>query len=428
MLRIKADKLIIFQIIYCLIIIPWLSYFGVSNIKVIVSDVVNLMLLLPLLHNKTMFRSRIRYVYSTYLWVILFAATVVVSFFVVNLIPANLVQSAVLAIWNFRILFRPFLFMVLCVFYLNKKVVHSMFELFYKLQFVNIVLTLFQYYVQGYWMDRNGGIFAPLQGCNKYSNVFCLVITAWVLLEYLNRKVKLHKLVVTFAHLFIVAIYAELKILFVEVIILVAISVLLSGKGSRKIAMLCYGTIASVIGLVTLASIFPSSFQFLADIESFMWYAKDMSYSNTEVSVNRLSGFEIINNYMFQDSILHKLFGFGVGMTGSIPFAGIYSNISLKYSTLFYQVFTYSWIFADNGYVGILLYFITLLSIFLSIQKIRKFHFDSNFLIFSQVLSILTAFLAFYDASWVTEGTTFLLAFGLSIGFVAYKESTASIP
>ncbi len=422
MFRIKAEKLIVFQIIYCLFLIPWLSYFGVSNIKVIVSDAVNALLLISLLQDRSIFRERIRYLYSTFLWVLAFAAVVIAGFFIINPLSAMDVKNLVLAFWNFRLLFRPFLFMGLCVFYLNKDTVRSLMEVLYKLQFVNIFLTLFQYYVQGYWMDHNGGIFAPMQGCNKYSNVFCLVVTAWVLLEYLNKRAPLHKLVLSFVHLFVVAIYAELKILFVEEILLIAFAVLLSRRGSRRITMVCYGAIAGVVGLVILARLFPTSYQFLTDIDLFMWYTTEMDYSHTAVSVNRLSGFEIINQYMFGDSILNRIFGFGVGMSGSVPFLGIYSAVSRQYATLYYQTFLYSWIYADNGYSGVILYFLCILSIFFSIRTIRKRGTDSSLLAFSQIFSGFVLFLSFYDASWVTEGTTFLMAFCLAAGFVEYKE------
>mgnify|MGYP006878443278 CR=1 FL=1 len=44
-MRLKAKQLVCFELIYALFIMQWLTYFGISNIKVLVPDVINLFLL-----------------------------------------------------------------------------------------------------------------------------------------------------------------------------------------------------------------------------------------------------------------------------------------------------------------------------------------------------------------------------------------------
>jgi hypothetical protein len=286
-----------------------------------------------------------------------------------------------------------------------------------------VALTLFQYYVQGYYGDHNGGIFAPVQACNKYSNVFCSVLLIWVMIQYLKGNVKIQKVVLTCICAVIVAIYAELKFLFIEMIIIIALVVIVCGRSNKTVRGVLIGGIVAYVGLYTLSALFPSSFQFLTDSDLFIWYARDMSYSNTAVSVNRLSGFDIINKYIFGNSVARKVFGYGLGATGQISLLHLYSNILTEYYSLYYQTFTYSWIYVELGIAGIVFFYSSILSSLIPLSKACKKMMDSNGLIaISKTAVVMTLILTIYDSSWMTEGPTFLCAFAMAVGFVTIKE------
>ncbi|MEE3325199.1 MAG: hypothetical protein VZR33_07695 [Methanosphaera sp.] len=151
-----------------------------------------------------------------------------------------------------------------------------------------------------------------------------------------------------------------------------------------------------------------------------MWYSKDMSYSNTEISVNRLSGFEVLNTYVFNESFVRKLFGYGWGATGQIPLLGLYSSIILKYSSLNYIVFTYSWIYAELGMTGVVCFYSTMVVYLFTLLK--NYEDKNGFITISKIAVIMTIVLTIYDSSWVTEGTTFLCAFAMSAGLITIKE------
>lgn len=425
-MRLKAKQLVCFELIYALFIMQWLTYFGISNIKVLIPDAINLFLLVVFgkkLWNNACDCSFRKITGITFLFLfITFTTSILGEMF------SGGIKNVILAFWDIRIIIRP-IFFFLCVYtFLTKEDLDRIFSILYKLQFLNVALSLFQYYIQGYWMDVNGGIFAPVQGCNKYSNVFCCIMLMWTLARFIRGTGKLYQVIITFACTIIVAIYSELKFLFIEMIAIALLSIFFSGSGKKTIRLLIVGALISYFGLYLLSVLFPESFEILTNSDLFMWYAKDMSYSNTAVSVNRLSGFEIVNQYMFDNDFLKRLFGFGWGATGQIPFLGIYSTVSLMFSSLNYIAFTYSWLYVEVGIVGLTLFYILLVTIMLCIRKNMPTKKDtSGYGVFSKTAVILTIILTIYDSSWVTEGTTFLCTFCMASGLVASKGTNYDI-
>ena len=417
-MSIRAKHLIYFELFYCLFAMQWLTYFGVSNIKVLVPDIINIILLFS-------FKDQLKVVISeiylkpivTALAVFAFASIFASTFG--NTFTTGW-QGLLLAIWDIRIIFRPYLFIVFCVMLLDESDVNKILEIFYKLQFVNVIMSLYQYYVQGYWMDNNGGIFSVVQGCNKYSNVFCCVMLFWVMARYMQQKSRISQVVLTTVCSVVIAIYAELKFLFIEMILIVILCVIFSGRSSKKIRTILIGIVITYFGLYILSDLFPSSFEILTDSELLIWYSKDMSYSNTEISVNRLSGFEVLDTYVFNGSFVRKMFGNGWGATGQIPLLGLYSSIILEYSSLNYIVFTYSWIYAELGMTGIICFYSTMVVYLLTLSK--NYEDNNGFITISKIAVIVIIVLTIYDSSWVTEGTTFLCAFAMSAGLITIKE------
>lgn len=419
-MQIKIRHLVYFELIYTLFMMQWMTYFGISNIKVLIPDIVNILIILAY-GKRVLILSKKQYMSPL--------PGILIGFLVISILGSFFgetfntgISGLILGMWDIRIIFRPFLFLGFCIIFLSRRDVEKIFRLFYKLQFVNVVLALFQYYAQGYWMDVNGGIFAPVQGCNKYSNVFCSILLIWVLVRYMKGKVGIKQVLLTCMSTVIIAIYAELKFLFIEMILLIFLCIIFSGRSSKMFRSILIGAIVAYFGLDLLASLFPSSFQILTDTELFMWYAKDMSYSNTAVSVNRLSGFDVINEYMFKGSILRELFGYGWGATGQIPFLNLFSGLIAAYGSLSYVTFTYSWVYAELGLVGIVCFYGAIIGCLIPLIKRKNRNDKDGFIAVSKVAVLLVILLSIYDSSWMTEGTTFLCAFAMAVGYIEIKE------
>lgn len=417
-MKITLKQLVYFEMIYTVFMMQWMTYFGISNIKVLVPDAINIAIFL-VGYNTLMHGWSDRKVRSFTGWVAIFW---IITFFtsIFGEMISGGISGVLLAIWNMRTFLRPFFYMLICYTYFEKSDLDTIFDIAYKLQFVNVGLSLFQYYIQNIWMDQNGGMFAPVQGCNKFSNIYCCIMMAWVLARYLRENGSIQQIATTFIAAVVTAIYSELKFLFIEMIIVTILCVLFSGGGKRLLRTLMIGILVLIFGLFLLMNLFPESFQFLSDFELLMWYARDMSYSQTEVSVNRLSGISVVNKYMFNNDPYKTLFGFGWGATSQIPFLGMVAPIMQAFRNLFFVTFTYSWVYAELGMIGLILFYAVLASVFISIS--RYSNSKSEYVIISKTMCILTVMLTVYDSSWVTEGTSFMCALAMIAGLVAAKE------
>lgn len=418
-MRISAKQLLCFELVFTVFMMQWMTYVGISNIKVLVPDVINIIIIIigykTLIKNLSDKPVKPAALAIMVFWCVTFLGSILGEMF------SDGLKGIVLAMWDMRTFMRPFLYMLLCYSYLEKKDLDKIFEIAYKLQFVNILFSLYQYYVDHIWMDQNGGMFAPVQGCNSYSNVYCCLMMAWVLARYIRGKVKITRVVLTFGCCVLVAIYSELKFLFIELVVITLLSILFSG-GKKIFRVLIMGVLILYFGMYLLMTLFPESFQFLTDSELFMWYARDMSYSQTEVSVNRLSGFDIINEYMFDNDFLRKLFGFGWGATGRIPFIGLYAPAALAYKSLSYNTFTYTWVYAELGVVGLLLLYSVFTVLFISVVRSCPAKSDAEgYGILSKTMIVMTIVLMVYDHCLIMEGPGFMCALGMVAVLIAQK-------
>ena len=237
----------------------WMTYFGISNIKVLVPDAINIAIFL-VGYNTLMHGWSDRKVRSFTGWVAIFW---IITFFtsIFGEMISGGISGVLLAIWNMRTFLRPFFYMLICYTYFEKSDLDTIFDIAYKLQFVNVGLSLFQYYIQNIWMDQNGGMFAPVQGCNKFSNIYCCIMMAWVLARYLRGNGSIQQIATTFIAAVVTAIYSELKFLFIEMIIVTILCVLFSGGGKRLLRTLMIGILVLIFGLLLLMNLFPESFQ-----------------------------------------------------------------------------------------------------------------------------------------------------------------------
>lgn len=417
-MKVTVKQLVYAEILFTVFMMQWMTYIGISNIKILVPDIINLLIFM-VGYNTLMQGWSEEQIRPVTLWI---GAFWFISF-LMSIFAGAIAgpKSVILAIWDMRTFLRPFFYILICYCYFERDDIDKIFNFAYKLQFINVGVTLFMYYVQGIWMDINGGIFAPVQGCNKFSNVYCCLMISWVLAKFIREKATLLQVFLTFGCSIVVAIYAELKFLFIEMILIVLIEIVFSGGGKKVIRTISICALILFLGLYLLMSLFPESFAFLTDQELFMWYAKDMSYSQTEVSVNRLSGFEIVNEHMFQNDGFLKLFGFGWGTTGQIPFIGLYGFVFSAYTSLYYMIFTYAWIYAELGMVGLLMFYGIIFVILIQIFRFCKDD-DEGYGLLAKTSCILVIILTIYDSSWITEGVGFMHALGIVGGLVWSKN------
>ena len=336
-------------------------------------------------------------------------------FFALYLVLTQLFNfvSPMLAAMAFRRTFRFYLFFLVCAVLLTTQSIEKIMKMLVKLQILNFGLTLFQYFVQELSGDYLGGIFGIENGANAYSNVFLCLICTYMVVKYLEKKEKLLPMLMTIGSALVIAALAELKMFFIEIIVIMLMGILLSRPGIRTVKTIFYFILGFVAAITLLGSIFPEHLAILLDWALFEQYTTEEIAGYT---ISRLNAFPEINEIFFRDDWLRNLFGYGFGNCeeGSAFFE--------QYARYKYTWFTHQVTFLETGYVGIIFYISFFVLIFVFSAKSRKVNPENRlYYILGQIISVLCVFWMIYDQSLRRE-VAFLIFFALAIPVAVRNE------
>ena len=155
-----------------------------------------------------------------------------------------------------EIFFRGFIFFVACIRFLDEKDTKKIFDILFKLQIVNIILSLFQYFIQGYNQDNLGGIFGTQSGCNGYTNIFFVILLSYYVAAYMTKKEPVWKVAVVAVSTMLLAGLAELKIFYFEFALIILLCVIFVKPSFKTILIALIAVVAAVLGLKILEAIF----------------------------------------------------------------------------------------------------------------------------------------------------------------------------
>ena len=71
--------------------------------------------------------------------------------------------------------------------------VDRVFEFCLKLQVLNVIMGIYEYYILNVHNDYLGGIFGVDQGCNANLNGYMMIISAYAINKYLVKKMSIAK-------------------------------------------------------------------------------------------------------------------------------------------------------------------------------------------------------------------------------------------
>ena len=173
-------------------------------------------LVIYLLWNRKVYRKQI---VPLVLWIVLFLIYTFLSYVVQY-------QSGFYFLWGFRNLFRFYgAFLVFAVL-LKPKDVANFLKLFDILFWINIAVSMIQFFVLGLKGDYLGGIFSTELGGNGYTNIFFVIMATKSILLYIEKKEKLSWCILKCATMLMVAALAEMKFFFLEFIGIVVLAIL----------------------------------------------------------------------------------------------------------------------------------------------------------------------------------------------------------
>ena len=326
-------------------------------------------------------------------------------------------QSIVYYVWGLRNNVRFFLFFVACALMMKRENADSCMQLMDSLFYINCIVSLYQVFILRVHQDHVGGIFGSTRGCNAYTNIYFIIIVTWHMLRYINKEETLPRFMIKCGLALVIAAFAELKIFFLEFVLLTVIVILITKFSVRKIWIIVGAIVGVNIGVQLIAILFPH-FADWFNVDKILEYASsDAGYSASQ-DVNRLTAVTI-SWKRFLETWPQKLFGLGLGNCDySSNFAFLTTPFYEKYRHLNYIWFSTSFLFLETGILGLATYVYFFICVYRAAKTVEK-NGTQNIVYcqLARVMALMAPVLIIYNSSLRME-CAYMFFFVLALPFV----------
>lgn len=402
--------------VMCILLLPFLlgvlnEFLGLPWALRYVIDLVWLVLLAVMAFRR---RNQGKKVSILLLWILLFVAYSAISY-----LP--LYQSAMYYLWGVRNNFRFFVAFFAFIAILKPRNVEDYFKLFDILFWINMIVSLLQYFYFEISGDHLGGIFGSETGANAYTNIFFLILLTKDILLYLEKREKLAKLMIRLAAMLILAALAEIKFFFVGIIFVFALSILFTRFTWRKLWVILGGLVLISAGVAILVLVYPDSEGFLSLEFLLEVTTSDKGYTSTG-DLNRLNAISRINE-LWLKTPWQRLFGLGLGNCDTSSFDFLNTPFYEAYGTMHYTWISYAMMYLECGWIGLIFYFGFFVLVYLSIRRIEKrcSGVATTYCRMGRILALMCMIIAIYNSSLRTEAG-YMMYFALSVPFVMRRD------
>lgn len=419
-MQLKYKSIAFFLIGYMLIIEIFISIFHLPrNIRFVIDVVALILIFLGF--------QKISYALSEkgYRWyfgyIILFiVSTILGSFF--RMVPIGQV------LWAIRNNYLYILFGIIVIYLMDTHDVDKVFEFCLKLQVLNVIMGIYEYYILNVHNDYLGGIFGVDQGCNANLNGYMMIISAYAINKYLVKKMSIAKTIWVIGSCTYMAALSELKMFYVEVVLIVVCSVLLNRKSIKGFMMLAGGFLGLIIGIQVLSVVNPESVEDLKSITNMIDYNTRSDYGLGDIRITRLGSTNLINKWFFKDDMSLKLFGMGLGACeDSTSFTFCNSQFATQYRSLGYRNLTMSMNYLETGYIGVICFALIFIFLFLIATKMKNEMSEyKEMASVSQVICIMSV-LNFWYSSAIRMNIAYLTFFSIMSVFIYYRYEKESM-
>ncbi len=350
-----------------------------------------------------------------YLWILAFVVfTAVVYIF-------NY-QSPLYYLWGFRNNFRFYIFFFACILFLKNNDLIDIFKALDVLFWVNSFVCVIQYFIFDIKQDFLGGLFGAEKGGNGYLNIFFVIYATKTIVNYLNRLEPLAGMLVKCAFILVISAFAELKFIYIEFVVIIAVAVLISNFTWRKFGIIIGGTIGIILAIMLLERLFPFFNDFLT-IERIMDISYSSGYSSAH-ELNRLTAIPQISDTYLTDTS-DKLFGLGLGNCDTANYDFLNTPFYIKYADIKYHWFSTSFLYLETGFIGLtffLGFFIFLMRYSLKQKKAMNNNpYPSSICQISAIIAVMSIMITIYNSSLRSEAG-YLIYFMLALPFIIKKE------
>lgn len=343
---------------------------------------------------------------------------IVLVFFGITIIGQLLeYQSIIYYLWGFRNNFRYFVFFMMCTMVLDGDDADFGMRLMDGLFYINFVVTLYQALILNVHQDRVGGIFGVSRGCNGFTNIYLMIIVTWYMLRYMNNQVTLLQMAIRCGLSLVIAAVAELKMFFIEFVLITALAALMTKFSMRKFGLIILSAIGLVVGLQVMQILFPHFANWFTLDKIIEYSSAETGYTNAN-DLNRLSAIPIAWN-RFLDTWPRKLFGLGLGNCDySSNFDFLTSPFYAKYGKLNYLWFSSSFLILETGLTGLLAYVYFFIRLYRAAHIVEKKEPQKQiYCQMARIMALMALVLFIYNSSLRME-CAYMFFFVLSLPFI----------
>ena len=374
------------------------------------TDVLNLLLLGIIIFkksSKSIYNSNLRYFLLCFLVFSICAAISMIFNF----------SNIVLHMWGLRKIYTNFIFFFACV----------SFEYSNNLQFidrlfgVNLLVSIIEI-VLGYRQDFIGGIYGISRGdVNGPLNLLLIIIVTKSIVQYINKKEKLKRVVLVLGSTIAIAAFAELKVFFVECVVLLVLCSLVTKFSFKKLFLFIISGIGVLIGIKLLFVIFPDISKNMFSIAYIWRYLTNPGgyvgqFAGNAGDMNRLAFWD--KSMACLPDILDKALGLGIGNCEYINVLNLQSDFYISHWRLNYYMFPLAMILLQQGVIGMVLYILLFVMLFFAVKKQKNNAKSGDSALYQvvEVLCLMAFIITIYDTSLMGKGGL-LFFFVLSLPF-----------
>lgn len=237
----------------------------------------------------------------------------------------------------------------------NENRTYSIFKVIF---WINVLLTVVEFFLWGINQDLLGGIFGMVMGVNQYTNLFFVIISIYCIEKILSRDVnrkEFNQVFIMSVCMFAIAAMAEIKYFFVEFLILLLIAYLGLKKSLKSVISIFLIVVGIVVFYNLLIIMFPEFSNLVNELKrgGFVRLANLQRHYSTDNDIGRAVIFKYSNKYLLPNE-KNRLIGMGIGSVSSSSM--VKNSFWLKNQMTHYDQFYTSYLYNEQGIIGFLLY------------------------------------------------------------------------
>lgn len=339
--------------------------------------------------------------------------------------------NPVLFIWGCRNQYRfLIIFVSACVFW-EKENIDKAFRTLKLWLMINMVVITVQFFIFDIGRDHLGGTFGfKDSNCNAITNIMICLLTTYHVLCFIYRKSTKIDLITVIGCSMYWAALAEIKVYFVElVLIIIIVFLFVQNKSSSKISMVLTALAFLFAGVVIIGIVFPeeiaghTQFEILTNPKAMYWYL--MHVHGGAHGFGRTTAISMTNSIFFNHDIIKMLFGIGLGNAEFLSdgFLNVLSDFYKEYNSYMYHGYFYAFIYIERGIIGLLWYFLIWLCGFrLCNKNSNRSQGDKIYNTLSKIFYIIVLLNAFKDSTLRISVSGYLSFLFLAVPFIIDKK------